>query len=65
VWLLPDANRPVVSIFSISKLLRSDFARRSSSRRVLGFLGTFEDSVQLDNEGHSILFLTPWWIWHL
>ena len=45
VWLIPDANRPVASICSLSKI-SPYFSRYDGSRRVLGFVGSFEESVQ-------------------
>jgi hypothetical protein len=63
VWLVQAANRTVVSIFSTSNIYTSTYVRGRGPRDNRGFIGSFEDSVQVD--GHNILFLTPWWIWHL
>ena len=64
IWILPSKDRTLAAIVSKKYLKYKSVAARINPSTKLGFIGSFESLVKLENPAHTILFLTPWWIYH-
>ena len=65
VWILPAEYNCGFDILREERYIdRNNLASHGGYPKPLGIIGKFEGSVQVDYTQDSILFLTPWWIWH-